>query len=845
MPLPAWFQLTLSAKFIVAFLTVTLIPLGALGFLNARTMRAALIRDAHAKLLGAATQTAHSIDAFIRANLDAMRTEAQLPILADYLQLSAAKQRHSQTAAEASAILHALSRKDPLNISSYALLNRQGKICIDTSTANIGAERANRGYVQIPLKTGLPYVSPIQFSPTVPGRASLYFSSPVRDAHGKTVGILAARYNAAVLQQLLIQTNGLAGAQSFALLLDEHHIRIAHGVAPELLFTPAARLTSERIAALKVAERWPAHASHTPAAELPDFQTQLSAAAHQRSAPTSRFIATADTQASVAAHALATRPWVVVFAQPQDVFLAPIRAHARNTLILGGCIATGVAGVAIGLGYFLAVPVARLTRAAESVARGDLTVQVGVKQRGEIGALAVAFNSMTRQLQDMMIGLEQRIAERTQAERIAQAHATRLHTLADLNQAISSSLHPDNILNDIAKAAGQLMAAPFVSFWIADEAAQRLEARAFSNQAAPDFPLRSVSFDEGAVGWVAKHQRMVNIPDITRDTRFVAADWWTKHDLCSFLGMPITREKSLLAVLVLGSSEPFELGPVEQSVLDSFIAQAAIALQNADLFQKIQNQTQHLTQINTELNRQIGERSRIATELQRRTVQLEAANTELDAFAYSVSHDLRAPLRALTGFSRALIEDYSGQLTGEALDYLARIDRASQRMGQMIDDLLTLSRSTRGELRWERVDLSALAAAIAAELDSYDPGRQISWAIDPNITAQGDPRLLRIVLENLLHNAWKFTSKRKMAAIAFGAAQIHGETAYFVRDDGVGFDMTYADKLFGIFQRLHAMTEFEGNGIGLATVARLIHRHNGRVWAEAAEEQGATFYFTL
>jgi signal transduction histidine kinase len=246
-----------------------------------------------------------------------------------------------------------------------------------------------------------------------------------------------------------------------------------------------------------------------------------------------------------------------------------------------------------------------------------------------------------------------------------------------------------------------------------------------------------------------------------------------------------------------------------------------------------------------DLHGEISERTRTEEALRRRTAQLEAANVELDAFVYSISHDLRAPLRGLAGFSQALMEDYADKLDGDALDYLTRISRASQRMGQMIDDLLTLSRATRGELRWERVDLSALARTIVAELDEHNPDRQVSCEIAPQVIAQGDPRVLRIVLENLLHNAWKFTSKHDRATIVFGTRRLGGDTVYFVRDDGAGFDMTYVDKLFGIFQRLHAMTEFEGTGIGLAMVARLIHRHGGRVWAESAEDQGATFSFTL
>jgi signal transduction histidine kinase len=480
------------------------------------------------------------------------------------------------------------------------------------------------------------------------------------------------------------------------------------------------------------------------------------------------------------------------------------------------------------------------------VATGDLTVQARVTSRDEIGALAAAFNSMTRQLRDMMVGLQQRIAERTQAEHIAQAYATRLHMLANLSQLISSSLHSDHVLDEIAKAAAQLMEAPFVCFWVADEAAQTLEVRAFSDDViGAAFPLRTLPFDAGAVGWVARHQYMVNIPDITNDARFVSTDWWLRHQLCSFVGVPIINEEKLLAVLALGGSRPFTFQPVEQSLLDGFIAQAAIALQNAQLFQEIQDQTRHLAQMNTDLHGEIIERLRTEEELRRRTVQLEAANAELDTFAYSISHDLRAPLRSLSGFSQALMEDYGDKLAGDALDYLTRICRASQRMGQMIDDLLTLSRATRVALQWEPVDLSAMAAMIAAELSETDLDRQVGWEIAPKITAQGDSRVLRIVLENLLHNAWKFTSKHDTATIVFGTQQLDGDTVYLVRDDGAGFDMAYVDKLFGVFQRLHAMTEFEGTGIGLATVARLIRRHGGCIWAEGAVDQGATFYFTL
>ncbi len=224
---------------------------------------------------------------------------------------------------------------------------------------------------------------------------------------------------------------------------------------------------------------------------------------------------------------------------------------------------------------------------------------------------------------------------------------------------------------------------------------------------------------------------------------------------------------------------------------------------------------------------------------------LQTTNKELEAFSYSVSHDLRTPLRAIDGFSRELLENYKERLDERGQKDLARIRSATQRMSQLIDDLLNLSRLNISELALEDVDLSALAEQIVEERIKGEPNRSVEFRATPNLTTKGDARLLVIALENLLSNAWKFTQKQPQAKIAFGVTHQNGVKAFFVRDNGVGFNMAYADKLFGVFQRLHDEREFPGTGIGLALVQRIIHRHGGKVWAEAEENKGATFYFTL
>ncbi len=231
--------------------------------------------------------------------------------------------------------------------------------------------------------------------------------------------------------------------------------------------------------------------------------------------------------------------------------------------------------------------------------------------------------------------------------------------------------------------------------------------------------------------------------------------------------------------------------------------------------------------------------------VRQRTAELEASTRELDAFAYSVSHDLRAPLRSLAGFSEVLQEDYGDRLDDTGRRYLERIEANATRMAQMIDDLLNLSRATRVELRREPVNVTGVARDILAELADHHPDRDVDAVVEENLTATGDPDLLRLVFQNLLGNAWKFTAKRADPQIRVERATHDGEELIAVRDNGAGFDMRYADKLFDPFQRLHAATDFEGTGIGLAIVYRIVQRHGGRVWAASEPGDGATFYLSF
>jgi signal transduction histidine kinase len=293
-------------------------------------------------------------------------------------------------------------------------------------------------------------------------------------------------------------------------------------------------------------------------------------------------------------------------------------------------------------------------------------------------------------------------------------------------------------------------------------------------------------------------------------------------DVRSFVVVPIRARQLVIGSLSLFRSGPGQAyGPDDLVLLEDIADRAGLAIENARLYDDLERR------------------------VRQRTAELEAANRELEAFSRSVAHDLRAPLRSIDGFGRALLEDHGAQLDAEGLHYLGRMRAAAQHMGRLIDDLLGLSRVARGVLRRERVDLSEIARRVLVHLHEGEPARQVSIHITDGLVGDGDLPLCEVLLTNLLGNAWKFTGKTRDARIELGVRDDVSPPVFFVRDNGAGFDPAHAGKLFGTFERLHTASEFEGIGIGLATVQRIVHRHGGRIWAEGEVGRGATFYFTL
>lgn len=324
--------------------------------------------------------------------------------------------------------------------------------------------------------------------------------------------------------------------------------------------------------------------------------------------------------------------------------------------------------------------------------------------------------------------------------------------------------------------------------------------------------------------------RVLHIPQGVREAYpFSRCSLARQKVMQGFIGAPM-RDSAGQAhgIIAVADSHPFKDADALGSILDLFAARAAAELERQRAEEMLRNQ-----------------HDRLEAQVRERTAALMASNRELESFAYSVSHDLRAPLRAIDGFSLALMEDVGETLEPLAQGYLERVRVATQRMGVLIDDLLQLSRVARGEFNREKVNLSSLAGEVMDTLQENEPRSRCEIIIAPGLRAQGDRRLLQVALENLLGNAWKYTAHEAQPRIEVGGEEEDNETVYFVRDNGVGFDMRYVDKIFTAFQRLHSSEEFEGSGVGLATVQRVINRHGGRLWAEAGVGEGACFYFTL
>jgi signal transduction histidine kinase len=395
-----------------------------------------------------------------------------------------------------------------------------------------------------------------------------------------------------------------------------------------------------------------------------------------------------------------------------------------------------------------------------------------------------------------------------------------LQVLHEIGVAVSSHLRLSEVLNLVADKVRQLVGAETLLIPLLSQSRESYTYAAVSGKNAESIVNTSFPISIGMCGWVLSNNRPLLYGESDAYSFNQKTPWEPGRP--SLVLIPLNSRNQIIGGLSCTGKvdgESFTLR--DMNLLKLISAQVGIAIENARLFDEVNSLVNSLE-----------------LKVQERTLELQASNRELESFAYSVSHDLRAPLRSIDGFSQALLEDYAGSLDVEGKEFLERLRANSMRMGQLIDAMLTLSRVTRSEMKKTMVDISGLAKELAQNLMEAEPNRKVDFEIEPDLMVQGDPVLLDALFTNLLSNAWKYTGNTDKAIISLFRTEKDGKPCYCIRDNGVGFDMARTAKLFQPFQRMHAVTEFEGTGVGLATVQRIINRHGGWIWAS-----GSVFFY--
>jgi len=494
----------------------------------------------------------------------------------------------------------------------------------------------------------------------------------------------------------------------------------------------------------------------------------------------------------------------VLYAQTQIDQTNQIGTTILVTTVLLGVLLSIL--VAMALNKSLTKNIVNLTQAASQLQAGNLAVNAPINSEDELGKLAKSFNSMAAQLQSSFTSI--------------QASETRYRSLFEDSPI---SLWEEDC--SVVKEHIEELRARGISDWDSYFDNHPDEGMELAGQVK----VVDVNYATLEMFKVSHKEDLLNNITATfgPETMIIF-----RNELIAMASGMVDFQAETIFRTFDGEDIHVNLKINIVSGYENSWAKILVSMTDISELKRVYNQ---MRQLNDELEQRV----------QKRTAQLETANKDLESFAYSVSHDLRAPLRGMDGFSLALLEDYSERLDAQGRDYLKRIRATSQRMSQLIDDLLKLSRVTRSEIQLQKVNLSSMACTIEEELMYTQPQRQVVWQIADHLTATADAGLIHILLDNLMGNAFKFTSKVASARIELSSFDENGETVYWLRDNGAGFDMAYKDKLFGTFQRLHNASEFEGTGIGLALVQRVILRHGGRIWAESTPGKGATFYFTL
>ncbi len=806
----------LSTRLILAFLIVALTPVLIVIGMDQRAMLRALNHSTRQALYGAASSVSAAIDNRLSALKDTVRTESLIPDFAAYLTMRPEQRADPAVQAEITSLLQSLKRRDPVTITSYALLDVKGWDLADTNGLEIGTNKADRDYFTIPLNIGLPYVSNVFFSPAT-NAASIVFSSPVRDANGRMLGILRTRYDASIISNIIFQQTGLLGETSFPVLLDENLLRLADGSQPGSLPSLAGPIDTLLQERLLQERRLP----NPPSA--PSYSTAF-AQALTRTSGEPFFQATVHGEGSplmsVAAIRLKTQPWFLVYAQPVSEYLSVANAQLRNALSL--LLATTLVVVlwAVLLARRIAGPIVRLTEATRKVASGKLDHVAVVESIDETSALARTFNDMTGRLRDTLARQELTIRNLEETRSALERSETNYRTiftkategifqcslsgqLLTANPALAKLLGYENPEDLLAESK-----ADFMAFFTEPDDFRLLLQRTSTENTLTNYELRLVR----------------------RDRQYL----WTTFNV------HIVRQ--------IGKPDYLE-GTVTDITLRKR-AERRLGILNKHLEEAVRERTKKLAQK--------------ATELEEANARLQQLDAMKSAFLSSVSHELRTPLTAVLGFAKLINKDFvhvfANKTSNEQEERLARrieanlriIATEGERLSRLINDLLDLSKIETDHIVWhnKEVDPAQLAdqaLAIVASQFALNPDLKLETEIDRTLPwLFVDPDRIIQVLLNLLGNACKFTIKGVIKLQVEGSeSHVH----FIISDSGIGIPSTELETIFDKFHQVNQsdqyMTKPEGTGLGLAICREIVEHYRGRIFVESTLGAGSSFHVLL
>ncbi len=576
-----WRNLKLRTKLIAVLLAVSLIPLLVITYINDTNTRATLLQEANARLLSAASLVAVKIDNFMLDNLNTLRAEAQAPAVVDYLTLPASERAGSPEAQRLNSFLLAIARQNPVYMNSVAVVDRNGITLLDTQPSAIGLDRSSRYWFQETISSGLPYASTVEYD-SITGRASLYFSAPVRNRDGEVVGMIRKRFDAAILQSFTSSETGLAGQASFAVVLDENFVRIAHGANRKIIYKSIVPFTTDRLAQLQSQRFMPPGTPNELSTNLPDFQAAIE---NYKSAP---FFAAELTLGGggdleqVAIIETKTQPWVVAFAQPQNIFLAPIEAQARANLLIALGIGVLVVLFGVVVSQTIAGPIARLTKVAEKIAAGDINIAANVETGDEIGTLAETFNRMTAQLRDFIANLEVRVAARTRA----------LATTAEVSRRLTTILDSRELSIEVVTEAQKAFDYYHAHIYLMDSNGENLVMAGGTGDAGAAMLAsgHKIPKGRGLVGRAANTNEPVLVPDVSQSIGWLPNP--LLPDTKAEVAVPISIGDQVLGVLDVQHNVVYGLGEDDVTLLQSLAGQVAISLQNARAYERSRAQAE-------------------------------------------------------------------------------------------------------------------------------------------------------------------------------------------------------------------------------------------------------------